>query len=105
MIPNVAPFFLPENKSYRDNRGEFIRIYDSNAENFGPQGENTLLQINVSVNPHQFTLRGMHFQIDGPRENKFIKVISGSIYLVVSNAHNMNRKSELNNYEYQIDKS
>ena len=62
-----------------DTRGSFTRLYDidSFTENFG------IKQINLSDNPKQGTLRGMHFQVSGPPENKYINIISGLVYLVI----------------------
>jgi dTDP-4-dehydrorhamnose 3,5-epimerase len=63
-----------------DKRGSFTRFYDSQdflTENLD------INQINLSVSLKKGTLRGMHFQVSGPPENKYINIISGSIFLVV----------------------
>jgi dTDP-4-dehydrorhamnose 3,5-epimerase len=62
-----------------DTRGSFTRLYDINSftENF------YIKQINMSDNPSQGTLRGIHFQVSGPPENKYINIISGLVYLVI----------------------
>jgi dTDP-4-dehydrorhamnose 3,5-epimerase len=62
-----------------DTRGSFKRLYDieSFTENF------SVKQISLSDNPMQGTLRGMHFQVSGPPENKHMNIISGLVYLVI----------------------
>jgi dTDP-4-dehydrorhamnose 3,5-epimerase len=65
---------------YIDERGSFSRFYD--IHNF-PNDNFKIKQINLSVSPQMGTLRGMHFQISGPPENKYVNIISGSIFLVV----------------------
>jgi dTDP-4-dehydrorhamnose 3,5-epimerase len=62
------------------------------------------MQVNLSENPNQRTLRGMHYQVGGPPEHKFISVISGSIYLVVSNAHIVTERSEIENHYFELSK-
>jgi dTDP-4-dehydrorhamnose 3,5-epimerase len=68
-----------EIKSNIDTRGSFSRLYDSEliTDNF------SIKQISLSDNPKRGTLRGMHFQVSGPPENKYINIISGLIYLVI----------------------
>jgi dTDP-4-dehydrorhamnose 3,5-epimerase len=62
-----------------DTRGSFTRLYDTDSftKNF------SIKQISLSNNPKQGTLRGMHFQVSGPPENKYINIISGLVYLVI----------------------
>jgi dTDP-4-dehydrorhamnose 3,5-epimerase len=63
-----------------DKRGSFTRFYDS--KDF--LGEDLCInQVNLSVSSQKGTLRGMHFQVGGPPENKYINIISGSIFLVI----------------------
>lgn len=83
-----------KNKAHDDSRGQFLRIFDQNHYGI----KNTKLeQVNISYNSKSQTLRGMHFQISGPVEHKFITVISGSIYLVASNAHSVLQKASVRN--------
>jgi dTDP-4-dehydrorhamnose 3,5-epimerase len=62
-----------------DKRGTFTRLYDVDliSQNF------SIKQINLSDNPKRGTLRGMHFQVSGPPENKYINIVSGLVYLVI----------------------
>jgi dTDP-4-dehydrorhamnose 3,5-epimerase len=62
-----------------DKRGTFTRLYDVEfiSQNF------SIKQINFSDNPKRGTLRGMHFQVSGPPENKYINIVSGLVYLVI----------------------
>jgi dTDP-4-dehydrorhamnose 3,5-epimerase len=62
---------------HTDNRGVFARTYDQTWLTFNA------IQSNISFNPAQSTLRGLHFQASGPPENKLVTLISGSVYLVV----------------------
>jgi len=66
-------------KTFTDNRGSFTRLYDTNFldEIFD------INQINLSISPQEGTLRGMHYQLSGPREDKYLNIISGLIYVVV----------------------
>ena len=64
-------------KSFTDDRGEFNRIFDVEwlEEKF------IIEQVNISINPHRYTLRGMHYQKNGKPENKIMHLLSGKIYL------------------------
>jgi dTDP-4-dehydrorhamnose 3,5-epimerase len=62
-----------------DERGFFSRIYcelefEQAGLNFSPT------QMNRSLSSKKFTLRGMHYQINESAEEKYIRVLSGSIY-------------------------
>jgi dTDP-4-dehydrorhamnose 3,5-epimerase-like enzyme len=48
-------------KSSADSRGKFDRLFDIKwlEEDF------SIEQVNISINPFKFTLRGMHFQKSG----------------------------------------
>jgi dTDP-4-dehydrorhamnose 3,5-epimerase len=95
---------LIEHPVFIDERGEFRRIYDSYSDGLAENGELRVEQVNISVNPRQATLRGMHFQKSGPPENKFISVLSGKIFLVVSNAHLVNSNSTIENSYFMLNK-
>ena len=66
--------------TFTDKRGSFTRFYDSH--DFFKE-DLDVKQINLSVSSQKGTLRGMHFQVSGPPENKYINIISGSIFLVI----------------------
>jgi dTDP-4-dehydrorhamnose 3,5-epimerase len=75
------------NSVHMDNRGSFVRIFDSAKT----RDVNFLVQqTNISINPVAGTLRGMHFQVSGPPEWKLITVLSGSIFLNVVNLKTLN---------------
>ena len=63
--------------SYADSRGKFNRIFDTDwlEEDF------VIEQVNVSINPYQYTLRGMHFQKSGKPENKIMCLLGGKLFL------------------------
>lgn len=73
---------------YLDSRGRFTRLMD--LHNLGGILGNPS-QINVSENPQTRTLRGMHYQIDGLPEHKFISLLSGSIFLCVVDVRKQSR--------------
>lgn len=88
-----------ENHSYLDSRGEFQRIFDIQMEGY----DNICLQqANISKNPSRYTLRGMHFQTSGPAEIKLITILSGTVWIVVSNAHLAKTQSEVKNEYFEL---
>jgi dTDP-4-dehydrorhamnose 3,5-epimerase len=71
--------YLIENKVFEDNRGVFAPLplnYD-NSDNL--ELRKNWIQSNVSFNPNQYTLRGLHFQMGDKSQSKLIKVITGGI--------------------------
>ena len=66
-------------KSFADPRGKFDRLFDVKwlDENF------SIEQVNISINPFKFTLRGMHFQKSGKPEKKIMYLLSGEIFLSI----------------------
>lgn len=65
-----------------DARGLFARLY-CDAE-FAALGLNpAVAQINLSVNPHAGTLRGLHFQRPPHAEAKVIRVVRGALWDVL----------------------
>ncbi|CAN1566015.1 RfbC dTDP-4-dehydrorhamnose 3,5-epimerase and related enzymes [Rhabdaerophilaceae bacterium] len=67
---------------HRDERGSFTRLYCPMEFAKAGIGFNSI-QVNLSQNPVQFTLRGLHFQQSPRAEAKFIRVVRGAIYEVV----------------------
>jgi len=57
--------------TYHDNRGSYTPISTS-------QMNMKWDQCSISINTHQFTFRGLHYQTNPP-QTKYIKVIQGSI--------------------------
>jgi len=66
-------------KFHKDTRGTFVRTFDQNLEVFR---HFTVAQVNISHNPTESTLRGLHFQVSGPPEEKLVHLISGSVFMV-----------------------
>jgi dTDP-4-dehydrorhamnose 3,5-epimerase len=66
-------------KSSADSRGKFDRLFDIKwlEEDF------SIEQVNISINPFKFTLRGMHFQKSGKPEKKIMYLLSGEIFLSI----------------------
>lgn len=88
-----------ENARHVDSRGEFRRIYDSGWRKLQ---DFEFRQTSISKNPKSHTLRGMHYQTSGPPEHKLITVLSGSVHMVVSNAHLVSKSSEIKNQYFSI---
>lgn len=65
-----------------DPRGFFARTFCANE--FAQHGlKQTMFQGNMSLSKPLFTLRGMHYQIDGAEEAKLIRCTKGSILDVI----------------------
>jgi len=90
---------LLKNTLHVDSRGQFSRIFDRQPSGIA---DSHLEQVNISKNPTPQTLRGMHFQVAGQPEHKFISVISGLIHLVVSNAHRVSKVTEVENHYFNL---
>ena len=65
--------------SFADSRGKFNRIFDTNWL----EDDFVIEQVNLSINPTQYTLRGMHFQKSGKPENKIMYLLAGKIFLSI----------------------
>lgn len=69
-------------KSFKDKRGEFIKIFSQDnmkflGKNFNPK------QINYVVNLQKGVTRGLHFQLNKFAEKKIITCIKGEIQCVI----------------------
>jgi dTDP-4-dehydrorhamnose 3,5-epimerase len=74
--------FLVDLERREDSRGFFARTWCANE--FADHGLTTeVVQANVSFNPRQATLRGMHFQRAPHAETKLVRCTRGAIYDVV----------------------
>ncbi len=70
----------PERRS--DARGFFARTWCQ--QEFEQHGLNAnLVQCNISFNPHQGTVRGMHFQRSPHEEAKLVRCTTGAIFDVI----------------------
>jgi dTDP-4-dehydrorhamnose 3,5-epimerase len=70
--------FIIELQPFNDPRGSFARTFCANE--FGEHGLNTVMpQSNLSISQPKYTLRGMHFQIDGAEEAKLMRCQRGAI--------------------------
>jgi dTDP-4-dehydrorhamnose 3,5-epimerase len=74
--------FFVDVERREDSRGFFARTWCANE--FADHGLTTeVVQANVSFNPRQGTLRGMHFQRAPHAETKLVRCTRGAIYDVV----------------------
>ena len=70
--------FIVELEPFKDLRGSFARTFCANE--FGAHGLNTVMpQSNLSISGPKYTLRGMHFQLDGAEEAKLMRCQKGAI--------------------------
>jgi dTDP-4-dehydrorhamnose 3,5-epimerase len=78
----LAGAFVIDVERREDERGFFARTFC--AEEFGDHNlETWLVQANMSWNPRQGTLRGMHFQHAPHAEVKVVRATRGAIYDVI----------------------
>ena len=70
---------LIENRVFEDNRGVFAPLSLNYGNSDNSELQKNWVQSNVSFNPNQYTLRGLHFQIGDMAQSKLIKVITGRI--------------------------
>ena len=73
----MKSFSIQSLKNHVDSRGTFTRTFDARYLEF------EVVQSNISSNPVKSTLRGLHFQVSGPPEEKLICVLSGSVFMVL----------------------
>ncbi|MFY0643130.1 MAG: dTDP-4-dehydrorhamnose 3,5-epimerase [Bacteroidia bacterium] len=70
--------FIIVQEPFIDLRGSFARTFCANE--FAEHGLNTVMpQSNLSISKPKYTLRGMHFQIDGAEEAKLMRCQKGAI--------------------------
>lgn len=70
--------FIVELEPFVDLRGSFARTFCANE--FAAHGLNTVMpQSNLSISKPKYTLRGMHYQVDGAEEAKLLRCQKGAI--------------------------
>jgi dTDP-4-dehydrorhamnose 3,5-epimerase len=78
----LAGALVIDPEPHADDRGFFARTFC--AREFAEHGlTTTLVQCNVSLNHHQGTLRGMHWQAPPHEEAKLIRCTRGAIHDVI----------------------
>lgn len=78
----LAGAYLVELDERADERGFFARAWC--ARELEAQGLSSYVaQINLSLNHHQGTLRGMHYQVAPHEEVKLVRCIRGALYDVI----------------------
>jgi dTDP-4-dehydrorhamnose 3,5-epimerase len=79
---SIDGVFLIETEPCRDERGSFHRNFCRREyEAYGL--ESNICQTNISLNAHQYTLRGFHYQRQPFQEGKTITCEHGSIYVIL----------------------
>ena len=77
-----AGVWLVELELFQDQRGTFARTFC--AKEFKERGlKDTMVQSNLSVSIGRYTLRGMHYQVNGSEEAKLVRCIRGKIMDVI----------------------
>lgn len=71
-----------EHTPFRDDRGEFVRLFDREWEAELPAGMK-IAQVNHSVTLGRGTIRGLHYQMAPFCETKLVACIRGRVYDVV----------------------
>ena len=75
----IAGYTIVELDVHSDERGGFCRTY-CEAELAAAGIPFRVVQANLSINPHNYTLRGMHFQEAPHGEPKIVSCLRGRIY-------------------------
>lgn len=93
----MKTFKLYKTKVYSDSRGIFSRSFDKTNPDIL---DFNVAQVNISYNPAQATLRGMHFQVSGPPEDKIVCLLTGSVFMAIvdlrADSPTFMHKTELN---------
>jgi len=75
----IVDLVLIKSEPILDTRGKFSRIFcEKELSNY--LNNKQILQINISENINQGTIRGLHFQNHPSQEKKFVKCIKGRVF-------------------------
>jgi dTDP-4-dehydrorhamnose 3,5-epimerase len=69
--------FLIEHKTFQDERGNFCSVRTNVIED--SRLDKNWVQVNTSISLEPFTVRGMHFQVGGFEQSKYMKIVWGRI--------------------------
>jgi dTDP-4-dehydrorhamnose 3,5-epimerase len=69
--------FLIEHPTFGDDRGNFCSVKTNMVNN--PDLDKNWIQVNTSISVDPYTLRGLHFQVNGFEQSKYLKVVYGRI--------------------------
>ncbi len=80
--------YVIESEPFCDERGSFARTFCSHE--FREHGlEDNMVQSNLSVSKPRYTLRGLHYQIDGAEEAKLVRCVRGEMLDVIVDLRKM----------------
>lgn len=74
---NMETPFIINHQTYGDHRGNFCSIKTHMIED--QRLDKNWIQVNTSISVDPFTLRGLHFQVNGFEQSKYLKVVHGRI--------------------------
>jgi len=77
----ISGFFTLSRDSFEDHRGSFSRLY-SRPNFFDNSNFLGIENVNLSVNPKKYTLRGFHYSEIDANETKIFCCVSGGIFNV-----------------------
>ena len=76
--PAIEGLLHFNNEPFVDTRGSFTRVYDISDESLSSFGFD-IQNVNLSINPNAFTLRGFHYSIGTPKEHKLFVCVEGKV--------------------------
>ena len=68
-----------KSKAHLDDRGSWVRTFDSDWDCANELGLEPFVQISVSTNPRRGTFRGLHYLMVEAKEWKLVTCVSGSV--------------------------
>jgi dTDP-4-dehydrorhamnose 3,5-epimerase-like enzyme len=69
--------FIIQHPTFQDERGNFCSIQTNMIKDV--RLDKNWVQVNTSISHEPYTIRGMHFQINGFEQTKYLKVVWGKI--------------------------
>ena len=93
--------FIVSHPTFGDHRGNFCSVKTNMIYNTSL--DKNWIQVNTSISVDPFTLRGLHFQVNGFEQSKYLKVVWGKIYNMVVCVNKMSHDFGMT-YIFEVDK-
>jgi dTDP-4-dehydrorhamnose 3,5-epimerase len=74
---NMEIPFVVNHQTFGDHRGNFCSVKTNMI--YDQRLDKNWIQVNTSISVDPFTLRGLHFQVNGFEQSKYLKVVYGRI--------------------------